>query len=130
MRILLITFTALGLLSACTPEKACTLIGCVDGLNITLKGQVAQSYTLKLKVQGQPDQNLSCPEGTSGHICFPNGSVFVNNYTPQSVEITYTAGEKTVTKKFNPSYSTSNPNGPDCGPTCKQARIELEVGNS
>ncbi|MEZ0371645.1 MAG: hypothetical protein ACAI44_21315 [Candidatus Sericytochromatia bacterium] len=127
MRILLVTLTALCLISACTPEKSCSLIGCVDGLKITLKGQVAQSFKLTIKAQGQPDHNLSCPEGTSGNICFPDGSVFVNNYTPQSVEITYSAGEKTVTRSFNPSYTTSSPNGPECGPTCKQARVELEV---
>lgn len=116
-----------GLLVACaTPEKACTLIGCNSGLNIAFKTAPAASYSLTLKAQGQADLSLSCPPGATTHTCFPD-SVFVNNYTPATVEISYKAGDKTVTKSFTPTYTSSRPNGAGCEPECRQGKVELEI---
>ena len=114
------------LLSACTAEKACTLIGCNDGLNIGFKGSLPQNFTLTLKASDQPDLTLSCPSGSARHVCFPD-SVFVNNYTPESLEISYTAGETSFTRSFTPSYRNAQPNGPGCGPDCRQGKVELEL---
>lgn len=122
----LLTLAAFGLLLGCTADKACTLIGCNDGLSVTFKGTAPDNFSLKLKAEGQTELNLSCPGGSSQFTCLP-GRVLVNNYTPAQVEVTYTAGDKTVTRSFTPSYTTASPNGPDCGPSCKQATVEIEI---
>lgn len=118
---------ALVLLGACAAQqKECTLIGCADGLSINFKGQMPAAFNLKLKASGESDLNIDCPGGTSRFICLPE-SVFINQYTPEQVELTYTAGDKTVTQSFKPTYTQAQPNGPSCGPNCRQGHIEVTL---
>lgn len=122
----LLLLTCLAAFSACKADQACTLVGCVDGLNISFKGTLPATFSLKLKESGKADLTLACPGGSSQYVCMPE-SVFVSNYTPAEVEVSYTAGDKTVTKSFKPTYASASPNGPKCGPACKQGKVELEI---
>lgn len=123
----LMSLTVLSLLLGCsTADKACTLIGCNDGLSVTFKGSPPENFTLRLKADGQADINVTCPGGSTQFTCLPD-RVMINNYTPTQVDVTYTAGDKTLTRSFTPSYTSSEPNGPGCGPVCRQASVELDL---
>lgn len=114
------------LLSGCTADKACTLIGCTDGLSLALSGGIPASFELTLSAEGQAPKKISCPGGTADYICLPQ-SVFVNNYTPDRVELTLSAREQQLSGSYTPVYTSSEPNGPGCGPSCRQGRIELTL---
>lgn len=119
-------FCLAGLLMACSSQQDCLLIGCFDGLSVAFKGQLPAAFSVKLKATGQSDLELACPGGSSQYVCLPD-SVFVSRYTPESVEVTYTAGDKTQTQTLKPTYTTSRPNGAACAPECRQGKVELTL---
>jgi hypothetical protein len=48
--------------------------------------------------------------------------------TPKEVHVTFTRDDATLLDQSVPlSYETTRPNGPECGPICQQARVELTV---
>lgn len=129
---------------------ACTEIGCVDGLTLTvvpeyrwqpgayvfrltLDGRtVTCKGSLPLKACGTP--SLTCDgEGVmmteSGCALPPEaqgfGDVHVEN-GPRQVAISITRdGQTLVDKTVTPTYRTSRPNGPRCAPECRQANVPL-----
>lgn len=78
----------------------------------------------------------SCVESTDGNIrslkCMP-----IAGQTRESLQLTGTPSAVTFTQSVNgtillqteakPTYKTSQPNGPDCEPTCRQATLELTL---
>lgn len=116
-------------LMACTsvsPETFCTQLGCTDGINLTLKGYLPDSFELTFKAAGQDDRTIRCQQDATSNPCFQN-TVYVSNYAPQEVEITYRSSERTFSKSFTPEYTTTKPNGEGCEPSCRQANIELMI---
>jgi hypothetical protein len=48
--------------------------------------------------------------------------------TPATLKVTMTRDATPVAdQSFTPSYSTNQPNGPKCGPTCRQATASLQL---
>jgi hypothetical protein len=77
-----------------------------------------------------------CEERTSSNgdrsqVCTPTGrfeQMVSVNATPTEVVVMLREGD-TVTdeRSFEPRYETTQPNGPDCGPTCHQASDQWDL---
>ncbi len=126
--------------------KACTLIGCESGLTVALQAATwpSGSWRVEAKVG---DETRSCtvtiPLPSDGQaVCAgalrlgTSGSALVAAQqslssvhlpdTPTAVTLTVLRdGSVLASKTFSPSYTSSEPNGPGCGPTCTQANAAL-----
>ncbi|MFO0648991.1 MAG: hypothetical protein U0326_22310 [Polyangiales bacterium] len=119
----LLLFAALcGSLSSCIVGGACTTIGCVNGVRIDWSGR-ATGDRLAVVADGVRYE-ITCPASSSGPLwCDPDGVRFEGRPTSLRVEVTTSNGVRSGT--FTPTYRTSTPNGPDCGPVCYQATVTV-----
>ena len=130
---------------ALSPQpQGCTEIGCVNGYQITLSSASpwkAGKYTVEVVSDGVtttctatlPLTSTSTAECTGAGVQIGlSGSMLPAEQqslsdillasTPRAVKITVSRdGAQLVTKDFTPKYKTSQPNGPDCEPTCTSA---------
>lgn len=134
--------------------KACTKIGCRSSLEIEVTGARATKgkYSFEIEADGKKAQcELSlplqpCDKGLSakckGDVKVEMGEIGCalppaeQGFGPISLPDSPTTarvvikkdGKPFADKRFTPSYKTSQPNGPGCEPTCKQAREEICAG--
>lgn len=139
-----------GCASVSPPAHGCTEIGCVNGYHVTLSsasGWKAGKYTIDVVSDGVtttctatlPLTSTSTAEctrpgvqlGLSGSMLPPEQqslSDLTVAASPMAVTITVSRdGAQLVTKDFTPTYTTSQPNGPDCEPTCTSASDTLAL---
>lgn len=103
----------------------CTLLPCNNALKIKLSGQSA-SFSLKLKATGQAEKTINCSGDKATDAFCNSDSVQIQNYRPEEVEVTYTSGDKTVTRTLKPVYTETTPNGAGCG-TCRDGEVTLAL---
>lgn len=130
---------------------ACTEIGCVNGLALTVAPDYQWqpgAYVFRLTLDGRtvtcrgnlPLNACDMPsvhcdgEGvviTESGCALPSpeaqgfGDVHIEN-GPQQVAVSVTRdGQTLVDKTVTPTYRTSRPNGPQCAPECRQASLPL-----
>ena len=138
----------LSLALACLPStgcdsQACTLIGCAGTFQIALQRDAwtAGEYTITVVADGeaiecavtlplQCEAPPACPQGSpfvlglEGCALDPSqhklGSVeFQQGHAPKSVAVQVRQdGALLGEGQYSPTYSESQPNGPDCEPTC------------
>jgi hypothetical protein len=130
-------------LAACTlgqrppDERVCTLIGCGPSLEIALVGEhVPTDFSMHISSPVGSMLNVRCTEGASqfdppeaarwSPAC-PAGGVTLQDFTPEQLSVTVQWLDGQVTEDFQPAYAQSRPNGPDCEPTCRGARLELRI---
>ena len=101
------------------PERACTMIGCDDGLNVLVEGTPQGAYRVEVRAEGHETQVVECPAPTE---C---GRIFLAGFLPEEVTVELTAGEARSSRTVKPEIETVQPNGPDCPPTCRQATIRV-----
>lgn len=154
----------------CELGKACTDVGCLDGVWVTAapaSGEwPAGDYELELTLDGStqkcgfhlPDdlptagrvttldcgqgiqagleQRSECHETTSGNAvsqsCTPLPDQYELRFSlqskPKSLGIALSRdGNVFFNDSVAPSYQISEPNGPECGPTCRQAHVDLTL---
>ncbi|MEX1181829.1 MAG: hypothetical protein WEF86_01240 [Gemmatimonadota bacterium] len=109
--------------TACTTPvaRSCTLIGCVDGLNVELMGALPSSYTVTVRA-GSVERTIEC---TPQNDC--RGRIFVEGVTAARVEVAVVGAGVDVRREMTPSYGTSYPNGPDCPPACTQGNVTVQL---
>ena len=107
-------------LSACE-EKSCTLIGCVDGLTLTIEGDLpisGASGTLIIDGDSEKTIEFDCGvEYGEEYTCVENDIVFEvreGNSAEYTIMIDGRIREGVITLDFE----ESRPNGEDCEPTC------------
>ena len=100
---------------------ACTLIGCDSGLRVFLTGNVPTGGRVSAAADGLTPRTVDCPANR------PCSEMFFRDLTPARVSITVESGGSSITRTFNPSYQTFQPNGKDCDPTCRIANIEVSL---
>jgi len=159
MRRVMGALPALVLTLACSadtdaPLKACTLIGCVDGLTVDLEpasGWPAGSYRFTIdadatRVTCSGSLPLpSCAAGraltcdtpgvvtiTESGCALPAGAQgfpqigFDSKLQPRRVVINITRNDALIGRaELAPEFRTSEPNGPGCPPTCHQAHAQM-----
>lgn len=143
------------LLAACsasddTEPKSCTTIGCVNGYTLDFEASswAQGKYTVELTVDGKagtceatlpldasskstctlPEVQMglsgsALPAGQQGLV----GLMFTSQ--PAKVEVAVKLDGAVVGQpaSFTPAYKTSQPNGPECGPTCTNASDKLKL---
>ena len=57
-------------------------------------------------------------------------SAMFTDYTPEAVTIRVTTSAGTREQTAQPTYSVSRPNGPNCGPECRQAQVTVALPGS
>ncbi|HTJ85379.1 MAG TPA: hypothetical protein VL400_26860 [Polyangiaceae bacterium] len=135
-------------------QKMCTQMACVDGLNIDFEpnGPMKKGkYTFTIEADGKKQEctgSLPLPACEKGRAltCKGEGDAMIMESGcalppdqqgfgpimlktgPAAVKITVKKDGATIgTADLKPSYRTVQPNGPDCGPTCKQASEKIAI---
>jgi hypothetical protein len=133
------------LLAACASEpgsRACTLVGCQTGYVIALQASQwpTGAYRVDIDADGRKivcNASIPLPKGNPGNVCdaadvtlglsgseLPVDSqslseVRFNGTLPKGVHVAVQRDSTVLADKtFVPAYKTSQPNGPDCEPTC------------
>lgn len=130
------------------PQKICTAMGCVNGLNVSVAKATAWPagvYDFVLDLDGTAVTCTGalplkpCDEGPS-LTCTPTDKVQITESgcalptdqhgfgdihiegAPANVKLTIRTGETVLFEnELRPEYRTLQPNGPDCEPTCRSA---------
>ena len=109
------------LLAGCSrsapPERACTLIGCEDGLAVVIEGAPQGPYRVEARAEGEAPRVQECPSTAS---C---GRIFFADFLPAEVTVEVIAGGSASSRTVRPAVETLEPNGPGCPPICRQARV-------
>jgi hypothetical protein len=103
------------------PLKVCTLMGCIDGLDIILTGSVPDSVTIEATSSGGETRTAECVRSDG---C---GDVAFEGFHPEKVTVRISWDGGSVAVTLEPAYSVSQPNGPDCGPTCLYSRVVVDL---
>jgi hypothetical protein len=104
-------------------ERVCTRIGCEDGWNVELIGvALPQTYTVRVLVEGRVVASMQCgPDNPCGE------TVFLPGVTAEEAELEIVGGEVPLRWTVRPEYNLLQPNGADCPPTCRQARVQIRA---
>ena len=101
--------------------KSCTLIGCT-GFVVEVTGAPAMTLvTVVVTTPDGPEKSATCT-GASG-ACL----VRFYDFTPATVTIRVTAGAQAVEVTTQPAYEVTRPNGQDCPPECRNARVTVTL---
>lgn len=107
------------------PGQTCTLIGCADGLTVTLEGSVPEAYTVSATWDGG-EQTFVCDSNAPQFGCFADG-VRIDGATPDRLTITVTWEGGSKTEEVQPTYEVTRPNGPNCEPECRQGAVTISL---
>jgi hypothetical protein len=107
------------------PVQACTRIGCEDGWSVQIDEGIAlpESYTLRIIVDGAVVASATCsPAQPCGR------QVFLAGVTAEEAQLEILGGADPLRWTVRPEYTIVQPNGPNCPPTCTQARVVVRMG--
>lgn len=123
MRTLMIASVFSALVAAgCVGSNACTLIGCVDGVQVNWSG--ASSVDRGTITADGVAIPFNCATGsTSTLVCTGTGVRLQGRPARLQVEVTTATGTRTAS--FTPQYVQSRPNGPGCDPVCNNATVTV-----
>jgi len=118
--------------SPLSPLHMCTLIGCQDALELTFSREPPGQYSVQLTTSTGETRSVSCTNGEfssaddTSYIC-KTGIISIYNFTPASVtvEIRWQGGSYTTSGQ--PTYTSFQPNGPSCPPTCRVGKMLVEL---
>jgi hypothetical protein len=119
-------------------DTGCTEEGCHDGVEIWFASSLDASLEFSVSVQADTEQ-IQCDfaKGKALDSCASKGvwvqssgsqvdGFLLKGYHPQQVTFAFSAsGNVLVSATVSPSYVTQQPNGPECPPTCKNAKVNL-----
>ncbi|MES2638423.1 MAG: hypothetical protein V4850_03045 [Myxococcota bacterium] len=128
----------LPLLSACDP-KDCTLVGCASQLALTITGPgeviglsgsvTVGEHTFLVDCASDSDPAVTC-DGASLVLDLPEGvgggevEWSLSSDGPDGGE---SGGSYAGEGAFTPDWTSSTPNGPDCGPECWSGAGSVEL---
>ena len=117
-------FVSLLLVASCNVlPTTCTLIGCVDGVNVTFSRPLAAPFRVEALVQGSNPVVVDCPTANS---CPGLSSAFLA-VVADEMTIRVTTPSGTVTQQVSPRYEAVYPNGRSCGAGCEQAEVTITL---
>jgi hypothetical protein len=127
---------------ACDWSHSCTDIGCASGLTVNVRpasgtwadgdyelsaGAEQCTFSIPRDVPSVGSGTLDCYRRTSGGVG-PSGLQLTFEGTPETLAVVLTRdGTAILDETSTPSYAESQPNGPDCGPHCRQGSLDLVV---
>jgi hypothetical protein len=101
--------------------RACTLIGCT-GLVIEVTGAASQTpVTVLVTAADGSTRTATCssPTGTC--------PVSFSDFTPASLTVRVSSGAQSTELAVQPAYQLTRPNGPECPPECRSARVTVAL---
>ena len=101
--------------------SACTLIGCT-GLVVEVTG--AASLTPVTVVVTSPDGSTRSATCTSASGTCPFS---FPDFTPASLTVRVSSGTQSAELTVQPAYQLTRPNGPECPPECRGARVTVAL---
>jgi hypothetical protein len=112
--------------AACAPreaERTCTLIGCDDGWAVEIVGgTLPATYTVRAVVDGRVVATHACtPDNPCGR------QLFLPGLTAAQADLEIVGADLDLRWTVRPEYQLVQPNGPDCPPTCRQARVQVRL---
>lgn len=114
-------------ITSCAPRetetRACTMIGCESGVAVDLSALPSGAFSVELTPL--PDGAPTLKQCTTAAAC--GRSLFFAGVATDSVAIRLATSAGTRTVRARAEYVTSQPNGPQCDPTCRQARVAVEI---
>jgi hypothetical protein len=116
----IVGFVAVVSLGCNVYPRACTEIGCNDGLSVEITGTIAGRTTIEVAAAGQTTRTFEC---NPGQAC----RGFLDNYMPAQATITVRMPDRTVERSVSPQYVESRPNGEGCPPVCRQATVQVAI---
>ncbi len=131
--LLLLAFLA----SPFSPTHLCTLMYCLDSLELTLDAEPPHEYTVKVIATGTgktrtvtciPGQSkASYPDVTSEPAICDKGKVTFLDFAPDEVniQVTWQGGNYNFTGQ--PTYDSFRPNGRFCPPVCQQGKLSVNL---
>jgi len=117
--ITLVLFAAFGSGCDVVSPTACTLIGCTG---LVVEVTAAPGMTPLSVVVTAPDGSTRSSTCTSATGTCP---VSFADFTPASVTIRVVSGTQSIEVTRQPIYEVSRPNGPECAPECRNARVTV-----
>jgi hypothetical protein len=123
VRSLVPAFAILAVTSCAPGATACTMIGCDDGWNVELiGGTLPAAYTVQVRVDGQVAAAVECgPTNPCAR------TMFLPGITAEQAELEIIGADLNLRWVVTPTYQTFQPNGPNCPPTCRQARVQVQL---
>jgi len=111
-------FAALG----CEGQLICTLIGCMNGVAVTLASPPPAPYRVEAVTPSGARYSWTCDRSDR---C--GGRAFFPDFRPNDLRIEILAGSDTARHDFLPPirYEETYPNGKDCGGPCYVARLTV-----
>lgn len=114
--------------AGCGGKMACTEIGCVGGLALTLEtseGSPIESFSGTVAGTSVDCSGVENGASNSNAECLGEGTVRIPEVESATVavDLSATVDGEAVTYKgdIEPDYETSRPNGEGCPPVCKSA---------
>ena len=109
--------------SACNVvgPDACTLIGCT-GLVVEVTGAASQTpVTVVVTAPDGSTRTATCTTTTGTcPVAFPD-------FTPASLTVRVSSGTQSTEVTVRPAYLLTRPNGPECPPECRNARVTVAL---
>jgi hypothetical protein len=115
-----------------SPFHRCTLIGCQDTLELSLSHEPPSRYAVVVTASTGEARTITCtPSVVSAAsdvstLC-RTGIITIYGFTPSQVTVDISWQGGNYSTNGRPTYETFRPNGIFCPPTCRLARLLLEV---
>jgi len=115
------------LLAGCTGslDQVCTLLACENGLTVNLTQAPAGAYSIEVFTAAAANGPHYIFQCASAANC--GTTTFFAEFTPANVVVRVTTQAGTREESVTPGYQQVRPNGPNCGPECKQASITVAL---
>ena len=97
----------------------CTTVGCDSGLEVRFSSAIPVGASVTASSQQYGARTVNC--SSSG----PCSTVFFIDFLPTEVSVTVDLPTGSHTTEFSPEYRTFQPNGEDCGPTCRATAVQM-----
>ena len=106
--------------SCCFGTELCTLIGCEDGIRISLTEIPTLDVSMEVIADDGVQENFQC---SALEVC----SVLLEDRFPENVTIRVTHGSDVTSIAVRPEYNTSRPNGRCCPSECRSASVDIDI---
>lgn len=102
-------------------EVVCTAIGCFSGVLVEVSGATSD-LTVEATSDDGEQRTETCVVSSDGR-CFAR----FNGFTPDQVTIRVIGASQSFSVTVQPAYEVSQPNGPNCEPTCLRAEVSIQL---
>jgi hypothetical protein len=100
----------------------CTLIGCDTGVTVLFSGAAPTAFEVTLTPAGEAPRVIACENVQAGGC---GEAVFFEGVTATRADLEIEWDGGSISRALELEYDRFEPNGPGCGPTCFQARVDV-----